>query len=348
MVETWGLWELWEAWGWSLPLLALSAFLLIHIAIGFVGLLIALLVRLLPALRTLPTNPVLRSELRGRMRGRRAMIMLTIYLSITGIVMLLLYLAVSSSMGMEDMEAGRTIGKAVFITVMTTALVQVCLIIPTLTAGSIAGEKERQTYDLLLISTLSPAEIVLGKMAAQLAFAMLMIMAVLPMAGLAFIFGGVSGVELLVALVGLCATALLYASEGMFWSTRMKTVQGAMTMAIGTVVLVLLIIPFLFTIISIIFQSDWELTRHWAYIYGVGAMLSLHPFIALGISAVALSQGEPLFTLRISGMQGDLIVPSPWLVYTVFALVLSLVLIGISIMLVKPAEYTHTKKPKKG
>lgn len=46
----------------------------------------------------IPANPVMISELRGRIRGARAMIILTIYLSLTGIITLLIYLAFASSL----------------------------------------------------------------------------------------------------------------------------------------------------------------------------------------------------------------------------------------------------------
>jgi ABC-type transport system involved in multi-copper enzyme maturation permease subunit len=291
-------------------------------------------------------NPVMIRELRGRMRGRRAMIMMTVYLTITSLVTLLIYLAViSSQMGMRDIETGRTIGKAIFLTVMTTTLVQVCLIIPTLTAGSIAGEKERQTYDLLLITTLSPLQIVLGKMMAQLAFAMLMIIAVLPLAGLAFVFGGVSGIELLVALIGLSVTALLYSAEGLYWSTMMKTTQGATSMAIGTVIMMLLVIPFLFVIISIIFDTNFRNMNESAfYIYTIGTMLCLHPFIALGMTAASLSAGESLWIVSITSTNGEVLAPSPWLGYTLLALLLTLLLLFLSVRRVKPDEYIPRRK----
>lgn len=290
------------------------------------------------------SNPVMINELRGRMRGRRSMIMLTVYLSITGIVTLLLYLAVTSSMGTLELEAGRIIGKAIFITVITTALIQVCLITPTLTAGSIAGEKERQTYDLLLITTLSPWEIVLGKMMAQLAFAMLMIMAVLPLAGLAFIFGGVSGIELVIAMVGLSVTALLYAAEGLFWSTVMKTTQGATTMAIATIVLLLLVIPFIFIIFGIIFEPLWDLSHSIFHAYGIGTMLCLHPFIALGMTAVFISEGRPSFFFEVSPMHGDaFLVPHPWIAYTLLALIITAILLVVTVRMIKPPEYEHKK-----
>src|SRR5689334_15270069 len=162
-------------------------------------------------------NPVLVKELRGRMRGSRAFIVLTVYLLILSAVTLLLYAALGANPG-TDLNAGRRIGKALFLTIATVALIEVCMITPALTSGSIAGEKERQTYDLLVASLLSPWQIVWGKLGAALAFAMLLILAVVPVMSLAFLFGGVTLAEVLIALVGLVTTAVFYATVGLFWS----------------------------------------------------------------------------------------------------------------------------------
>lgn len=129
---------------------------------------------------------------------------------------LLLYAALVGSVG-NDLNAGRQIGRSLFLVIATVALIEVCLITPALTSGAIAGERERQTYDLLISSLLSPWQIV-WKPALALAFAMLLIFSVVPVISLAFLFGGVSLTEMLIALIGMVATAITYAALGLFWS----------------------------------------------------------------------------------------------------------------------------------
>src|SRR5881628_2360515 len=200
-------------------------------------------------------NPVLIKELRGRMRGARAFVLLTIYLLILSGVTLLLYAALAGSAA-SDLNAGRQIGKGLFLLIASVALIEVCVITPSLTAGSIAGEKERQTYDLLVASLLSPWQIVWGKLAAALAFALLMILAVVPMMSLAFLFGGVSLAEVLIALVGLLTTAVFYATVGLFWSAALRSTLGATSLALGSIIMMLLGIPFLALIFTLIFGRE--------------------------------------------------------------------------------------------
>ncbi|NJN15034.1 MAG: ABC transporter permease subunit [Oscillochloris sp.] len=284
-------------------------------------------------------NPVLTRELRGRIRGNRALILLIIYLTITGAVTLLVYAAAASAFsgGVNDPEAGRGIGKAIFLTVMTATLIQVCVITPSLTSGTISGEKERQSYDLLITTLLSPFEIALGKLTAALAFALLLIIAALPMAGLSFLFGGVSGTELIIGIAGLIATAVCYATIGLLWSTVMRTTLAATVMALGTVLFILLAIPFLFVVGSLITNSFNGLPGV-IYVYTMGLLLSAHPFIALGITSATLTSGESPFFFEVPTNNGEVPVPSPWLVYLAITTILTVIFLILSVRMIRPVN----------
>ncbi|WP_322488588.1 ABC transporter permease [Chloroflexus sp.] len=288
-------------------------------------------------MRDLLANPVLTRELFGRIRGRNAWLILTSYLTIIGAITLLIYAVFANSASMNDPNTARSIGKAIFFTVMTAALVQVCFLSPSLTAGAIVGEKERQTYDLLLASLLSPVQIVTGKLVSAIAFALLLIMASLPIAGLALIFGGVTAQEVLIGVVGLLVTAVSYAAIGLFWSTVMRSTLGATVMAQGTVIAILLLVPFLFFVISLLIDAfNGQPTP--LYVYTMGAFLCLHPFIALGITAGALETGSSPWLWEVPSSAGNLTVPSPWLVYASIAVIIAAVCLWLAIRGVQPDE----------
>ncbi|MEF3274459.1 MAG: ABC transporter permease [Chloroflexus sp.] len=275
-------------------------------------------------------NPVLTRELFGRIRGRNAWLILTGYLTIIGAITLLIYAVFANAASLNDPGTAPSIGKAIFFTVITAALVQVCFLSPSLTAGAIVGEKERQTYDLLLASLLSPAQIVIGKLVSAIAFALLLIAASLPIAGLALLFGGVTGQEVLIGVVGLLVTAISYAAIGLFWSTVMRSTLGATVIAQGTVIAILLLVPFLFFVISLLIGAfDGELSP--LYIYTMGAFLCLHPFIALSITASTLATGGSPWLWQVPSAIGELTVPSPWLVYTMFAMIIATVCLWLAI-----------------
>ena len=293
-------------------------------------------------------NPVLARELRGRIRGNRALAILVVYLTIIAAVTLLVYAAAASSFqgGLNNPEAGRSIGKAIFLTVMTASLIQVCVITPSLTAGTVSGEKERQSYDLLITTLLSPLQIALGKLTSALAFALLLIIAALPIAGLSFLFGGVSGTELLIGVVGLTVTAVCYATIGLFWSTVMRSTLAATVMAQGTVIMLLLLIPFLFVVGSLLTDS-FSHQPGILYIYTVGLLLSAHPFIALGLTAGFLYSGEGPLLIKIPLSAGDIMVPSPWLVYCFISVLLTIFFLTLTVRLLKPVQYEVKQKAAK-
>src|ERR687887_148888 len=87
-----------------------------------------------------------------------------------------------------------------------------------------------------------------GRMRGPRAFALLMVLAVVPLMSLAFLFGGVTLAELLIALAGLLTTAVFYATVGLFWSSVMRGTLGATILSLGSIILMLLLIPFLWAI----------------------------------------------------------------------------------------------------
>ncbi|HWQ11153.1 MAG TPA: ABC transporter permease subunit [Roseiflexaceae bacterium] len=283
-------------------------------------------------------NPILVKELRSRMRGARAFVLLTVYLLILSSVTLLLYSGMASNLG-SDLNAGRQIGKALFLVVAAVALVEVCVITPALTSGSIAGEKERQTFDLLVASLLSPWQIVWGKLASALAFVLLLILAVVPVMSLAFLFGGVSAAEVLIALAGLVATAVFYASVGLFWSSVTRSSLGATSFALGSIIMLLLGVPFLVVIFSLVFTRDVssDLLESVLFIYASRLFIATHPFIALGVTESQLSSGGGPFFEVVTTSGAELLVPSPWILYVLLSALFSITLVALSVRMLQPS-----------
>ncbi|NOK60616.1 MAG: ABC-type Na+ efflux pump, permease component [Chloroflexi bacterium AL-W] len=294
-------------------------------------------------------NPVMVKELRGRMRGPRAFILLTIYLGILGGVMILLYLAIANSVG-NSLNAGQEVGRGLFLTIATVALIEVCIIMPTLTAGGIVGEKERQTYDLLIASQLSPWQIIWGKLGSALGFGLLLIIAIAPLMSIAFLFGGVSLTEVIIAILGLIATSVFFASVGMFWSSVMQSTLGANSFALGSIIAMLLGVPFLVFVISLIFDfSIWEESPILIYLGLI--FISVHPFIALGMSEAFIIADEGVFLITLDLANNiTIVIPSPWIVFMILSFLFSVFFILISMRRLRPDDPTvkqHQKTPLK-
>ena len=68
----------------------------------------------------------------------------------------------------------------------------VLFVVPALTAGSISGERERQTLDLLLCTRLRPVDIAIGKLLSCISTVFVMLVTSLPILALVYIYGGIN------------------------------------------------------------------------------------------------------------------------------------------------------------
>ncbi|WP_010588195.1 ABC transporter permease family protein [Schlesneria paludicola] len=101
-------------------------------------------------------------------------------------------------------------------------------IVPLLASGALAGEKERETLDLLLTTKLSPQTIVIEKFGAHfISIASLQLLA-LPLMALAYAMGGVDLVDVLDAIVKLMCMAEISVAWAIICSSWAYTTNGAL------------------------------------------------------------------------------------------------------------------------
>jgi ABC-2 type transport system permease protein len=164
-------------------------------------------------------------ELRGRMRGKRAFIFLTFYLSLlAGIMWLALQTTMQNRLTLNEAMG---IGRGLFAwTIMIETLVVVALA-PAYTAGAITSEREKQTYDLLAVTPISSLSLVVGKLLSGLSYLALIVLASIPIASVALLFGGVDPVDLVRAYVVVFAAGLAIGSIGIWCSAAMARTQTA-------------------------------------------------------------------------------------------------------------------------
>jgi ABC-2 type transport system permease protein len=293
----------------------------------------------------LKPNPVMLKELRGQMRGWRAFVVLTIYLFLlgcmTGGLYLSVYAAYSAMASAGGGLAGATIGRTLFGGIVMLELLLVCFIAPAFTAGSVSGERERLTYDLLVTTLLRPRSIVAGKLGSALAYVVLLILAALPLQSLAFILGGVTPAEVFIALVGLLATALVSASVGLFFSSLVRSTILSTVLTYAVVLFVTMGLPsmgwMILMPVAILLGSysapSWLMQV--LMIYGLGLLACTNPFItAVLTELVLLEKGAALFfTVPVDGH--NILLVAPWVVYVLLCLLTSLLLILLSMLLVR-------------
>lgn len=165
-------------------------------------------------------------ELRGRMRGKRAFFFLTFYLSL---LTLLLWLALRTTEGRAGLSAieSTMIGRGIFDGVLLIETLVVVALAPAYTAGAISSEREKQTYDLLAVTPISSVAIVLGKLFSGLSYLALIVFASLPIASLAFVFGGIGPEDLVRGYIVLILSGLGIGAIGLWCSAAMSRTQSA-------------------------------------------------------------------------------------------------------------------------
>ena len=137
---------------------------------------------------------------------------------------------------------------SMFPAVGVTEAVIVALIIPIMTASSIAGEKERQTFDIMLTTQISPMQIVVGKMLSAVVRVMIYVLASIPIMAVGFTIGGISWFSLLGYLLLTIVLALFEASIGVFCSSVCKKTISAIIMSYLIVFMIcgLTVLPLIF------------------------------------------------------------------------------------------------------
>lgn len=182
-------------------------------------------------------------ELRSRMRGRRAFIVLTAYLAILALITYGVYVVIAPNagamagdgFGFGQANASAMIGRSIFSLLSIFQLILVCFIAPAFTAGQISLEREKQTLDLLVSTPMRPGAIVVGKLAAALAFVVLMIVAAVPITAIVLMYGGASVDDIVRQQVVLLAVALGLGAIGLFFSALLKRTQAATVLTYITV-----------------------------------------------------------------------------------------------------------------
>ena len=201
----------------------------------------------LPALRaTSGISAIIVKELRGRMRGRRAFIVMTIHvLLLTLLAWMFLRLneeslANAGQFGGQATYASASVGRGIFIGLMMLQTLMVAVLAPAATAGAISSEREHQTLDLLAVTPISSLAIVLGKLLSALAWIFVLILASIPVTGLVFMFGGVAPDDMLRAYLVLFATVIGLGSVGIFFSalTRRTGASTGLTFVVNLAVVV--------------------------------------------------------------------------------------------------------------
>jgi len=191
-------------------------------------------------------NPVMQRELLVNLRMLRAFVLLFAYVALLGVVV---YVAWPSQQRL-DLTSSPAEARRLVNLFFLGQFVLVSLMAPSFAGGSISGEKERKTYEMLLASPMPPSAIVLGKLLASLCHLAVLVFASLPIIMLCLPLGGVSPYEVLATYIAMAAAVTMFGMICVSASSYFTRTIAA------EVVSYLIILPMV--LLSVMFYSVFE------------------------------------------------------------------------------------------
>ena len=237
-------------------------------------------------------NPIMAFSATRRMRSFKTMLVVIAYVA----ALLLLALAFLGSFIPDEVYLSTmTRGPMCYLALLIAQFALIILIAPAMTSASIAGERERQTLDLLLVTNTGSFRIAIGKVMESFAVLALLIVCGLPVMSLCLLTGGVSLGQILIGELFLLAEAFACVSIGVFCSSvaRSTVLSGVLSYLVIILIGVITALPFLFGYPQNITDVVYDRSLYATLTPGEARMM-ISPLLYMnpGFGLLSLVQGE--------------------------------------------------------
>ena len=189
-------------------------------------------------------NPILKKEL---MVGSRSMKMSFAIMGINAFLTLIV-LFVMASNNMIGAMSGYDYSSLSYLFPILGCVecALISLIVPIITSGSISGERERQTLDIMLTTPVSPFSIAVGKLGSAMMMVMMYMIASIPIMAIAFVLGGMDWWAILGLFAMLLYLGVYVGSVGVFCSSVVKKsiMATILTIVIGVSIIIITFVIF--------------------------------------------------------------------------------------------------------
>lgn len=174
-------------------------------------------------------NPFAVRDVRSRMRGARFAVLLLAY---HAAILLLGLIAVAIYAGMARRGTALAAGSFVFPFLAYTQMALAPMVAGSLTAAVLTVERERQTQDLLTVSTLRGVQVALGKVVIPWALTLLVGFTAAPYLFLCVASGGVSLADIVQFYIGFAVYTALLATLGLVISSMARSSASAVVQTV--------------------------------------------------------------------------------------------------------------------
>jgi len=176
-------------------------------------------------------NPIIKKDLTIISRSSRFTWMLFAYVAVLAVIFFAAIGIISSEYADEstiDVYSGYVY---LFPVIGIIQLVIIGILIPIFTASAISGERERQTFDILLTTPVSRMSIAVGKLGSAVIRIMMFVIASVPLMAMSFTVGGLSWGVLFLYLLITFIFACYSGSIGLLCSTLCRKSVSAVVLS---------------------------------------------------------------------------------------------------------------------
>ncbi len=193
-------------------------------------------------------NPVLIKEIKLRFRSLKSFTGILFYLIAMSIFVFGFILLTTSFTGTGYFRPEESFFMFVMLTYIQLGLI--LFITPGLTAGAISSEREKQTLNILLTTSQTSFQIIIGKLSSSIAFLLLLLVAGLPVYSFVFLFGGVSPGQLGLIFLFFFLTMMAIGSIGIMYSTIIRKTIVSMIATYGTMIFFAGVTGFIYLVLT--------------------------------------------------------------------------------------------------
>lgn len=248
-------------------------------------------------MKQIQINPVYKKELKISTRTIKLALTILAYNGLLALIGLIAFYAIfqNARYGGIDYEDILTL----YMILAGMEFGMILFVIPAYTSSAISGERERQTLEILLTTSMKPIQIIWGKLLSSISTVLLLVFSSLPVLSLVFTIGGVSLGDLAKYVIMIIVTAVVAGSIGLFFSVIFKrttvstvfTYGGLLMVGAGTIAFLL--------ILYLLLQQYYDIQ------YNMGNLTQYRqPDLGFGMCLLYINPGVTIVALLVDQFAG--------------------------------------------
>jgi len=292
-------------------------------------------------------NPIYKKEVSTGTHAARLAVLLVGFNTILAIVAFIIFY--NTINGVKSMGALDYSDLANLYTIM--AYIEFCivaLVVPAITAGSVVGERERQTLDVMLASRVYPSTIIWGKLFACMQLVVAISISSLPILSIVFVYGGIKLTNLLILLLAVICSGFFIGSIGILASCVCKRMTSSVVLSYTGMIVVIVVTCGIVYIVSEL--GSGMSADDGAFLGGIAKLMLINP-----ASTIVNLVGEQLETVNYfeEMLFGKIVAGNEklienWTLYSIVTQVsVGTLILIISSWILNPLKYNLWRRIKK-